>query len=569
MHRMEKKIPVGIENFADIRKNQFYYVDKTGMIRELLRNWGKVNLFTRPRRFGKSLNMSMLKCFFEIGQDPSLFEGLDISREKELCGEYQGRFPVISITLKGIQGSAFEKARAMLIELVRMEARRFMYLLNSTKLDEYDKEDFRLLLQRDMPDDILNNSLLILSRLLHKYHGQQVLILIDEYDVPLDKANQSGYYAEMVCLLRNMFQQALKGNESLRFAVMTGCLRVSKESIFTGLNHLKILSVTDVRFSQYFGFTDVEVREMLDYYGQVDKFTDVKQWYDGYRFGKTDIYCPWDVINYCDLLRADSEAEPQEYWTNTSDNYIIRRFVDKADKSTQREIENLIAGETIIKEIRLELTYSELDNTIEHLWSVLFMTGYLTQRGKADQKKYYLAIPNYEIRQIFVAQIKEWFHEETRQDTIRLDAFCRAFQEQNVEEIEKQFNQYLSRTISIRDTSVRISRKENFYHGILLGLLSYWEDWYLQSNAETGEGYSDILIESEEEKTGIVIEVKYAENDHLDAACEKALAQIEEKQYAEGLLENGMKKIIKYGIACCKKHCKVVQGGLGKNDSIV
>lgn len=557
-YMMEKKIPIGIESFEDIRKNGFFYVDKTGMIRELLNDWGKVNLFTRPRRFGKSLNMSMLKCFFEIGQDPSLFEGLAIAQEEELCAAYQGKFPVISMNLKGVQDIVFEKARAMLAEQVRMEARRFTYLLDSKKLDEFDKEDFRLLLQRGMPDEVLNNSLLTLSRLLHKHHGQKVIILIDEYDVPLDKANQSGYYDEMVSLIRSLFHQSLKGNDSMQFAVMTGCLRVSKESIFTGLNHLKMLSITDIRFDEYFGFTDSEVKEMLAFYGRSDRFEDAKQWYDGYRFGKTDIYCPWDVINYCDLLRADPDAEPQEYWTNTSGNQIIKLFIEKADKGTQKEIERLIAGETIIKEVHQELIYSELDKTIENLWSVLFMTGYLTQRGKTEGKKYHLAIPNYEVRQIFIEQIQEWFRGKTRQDRVRLDAFCRAFQDQDVELIEKQFNQYLSKTISIRDTSVQKPKKENFYHGILLGLLSFRADWYLHSNAETGEGYSDILIELEEDETGIVIEVKYAENDKLEDGCAKALAQIEENQYAQELLENGMKKILKYGIACYKKHCRVV-----------
>ncbi len=553
-------MPIGIENFEDIRKAGFYYVDKTGMIRELLENWGRVNLFTRPRRFGKSLNMSMLKCFFELGQDPSLFDGLEIAREEELSAQYQGKFPVISITLKGVQDSTFEKARAMLVELIRMEARRFMHLLDSEGLDEYDKDDFRLLLQRSMPEDILNNSLLILSRLLQKHYEQKVIILIDEYDVPLDKAHQYGYYDEMVYLIRNIFHQALKGNDSMLFAVMTGCLRVSKESIFTGLNHLKILSITDVRFDKYFGFTDSEVKQMLACYGQSERFESVKQWYDGYQFGEEEIYCPWDVINYCDLLRAAPDAEPQEYWSNTSSNYIIKRFIEKADKGTQREIECLAAGETVTKEIRQELTYSELDKTIGHLWSVMFMTGYLTQRGKADGKKYHLAIPNYEIRQIFIEQIQEWFQEKTRQDGRKLDAFCMAFPEKNMELIEKQFNQYLSKTISIRDTSVKKPKKENFYHGILLGLLSYREDWYLHSNAEAGDGYSDIVIELEEEGMGIVIEVKYAENDNLEAGCAKALSQIEDNHYAQGLQESGMKNIIKYGIACFKKHCKVVLG---------
>lgn len=557
---MRKKIPVGIEDFEKLRKSDFYYVDKSGLIKELLSDWGEVNLFTRPRRFGKSLNMSMLKYFFEIDQDPSLFEGLEIAQNEKLFAQYHGKFPVIAITLKGVQGSTFDHARAMLVNLIKMESQRFMYLLDSTILDEYDKNDFRALLERNMPEDILNDSLLILCRLLRKHHGQKVIILIDEYDVPLDKAYQLQYYDEMVCLIRNILHQALKSNSNMLFAVMTGCLRISKESIFTGLNHLKILSITDIRFDEYFGFTDAEVKNMLDYYGQTEKYETIKQWYNGYQFGKTDVYCPWDVINYCDLLRADPDAEPQEYWSNTSNNYIIRSFIEKADKGTQKEIEKLIAGEIILKEIRQELTYSELDKTLDHLWSVLFMTGYLTQRGKIDRKKYKLAIPNHEIREIFAEQIQEWFLEKVRLDQVKLDEFCKAFQKQDPKGIEKQFNQYLSKTISIRDTNVSKPKKENFYHGILLGLLCYRKDWILRSNAEMGEGYSDIIIELEEEETGIIIEVKYAENDNLDSGCAKALSQIENGHYAQGLKNDGMKKIIKYGIACFKKHCKVVVG---------
>ena len=557
---MELKLPIGIEHFDEIRTENFYYIDKTGLIKDLLYNWGKVNLFTRPRRFGKSLNMSMLKCFLEIGQDKTLFEGLRIAKEQELCVEYQGQFPVISVTLKGIREISFEKARSMMIDLINTEARRLQYLLDSDKLSVYDKEAFASLLQSDMTDKTLNSSILRLSELLQKHYDHKVIILIDEYDVPLDKAFQYGYYDEMVNLIRNIFNQALKSNESLYFAVLTGCLRVSKESIFTGLNNPKVLSITDVRFDEYFGFTDSEVKQLLADYNLSEHYEMIKEWYDGYRFGDVDVYCPWDVINYCDQLRADPTAQPQEYWSNTSDNSIVKRFIQKASKRTQLEIERLIDGEAIMKEIRQELTYNELDSTIDHLWSVLFTTGYLTQRGKAVEKKYQLVIPNREIRQIFIMQVQEWFQEAARRDSSKLDAFCRAFPQGDVKAIEAQFNAYLSRTISIRDTNVAKPKKENFYHGILLGLLSHKEDWGIFSNCETGEGYSDILIELDEEQTGIIIEVKYAEKDDLEAGCAAALKQIEDMKYETVLRDGGYHTIIKYGIACYKKHCKVVRG---------
>ena len=555
---MDKKLPIGIENFKKIRTAGFYYIDKTGLIRDLLNNWGEVNLFTRPRRFGKSLNMSMFQYFFELGQDSTLFEGLDIAKDKKLCEQYQGKFPVISITLKGVRETTFKNARAMLVNLINMESRRFIYLLDSEVLNNYDKEAFKALLDQDMFENTLNNSLLILTQLLEKHHSQKVILLIDEYDVPLDKSYQFGYYDEMVNLIRNVFNQALKSNNSLQFAIMTGCLRVSKESIFTGLNNPKVLSITDARFDEYFGFTDGEVKLLLTDYGLSEHFDSIKKWYNGYCFGQTDVYCPWDVINYCDQLRADPDAPPQEYWSNTSDNSIIRRFIEKADKLTQKEIEKLVAGETIEKSIRQELTYAELDKSIDNLWSVLFTTGYLTQRGTSDHKKYLLAIPNYEIRQIFVEQIQEWFQDNVRRDSRELVSFCSAFQKKDTGTIEDKLNQYLKRTISIRDISVPKPKKENFYHGILLGLLSHRSDWIVSSNAETGEGYSDILIELEDEQIGIIIEVKYAENDDLEAGCLKALSQIEENNYVQKLLDDDMKHIIKYGIACYKKHCKVM-----------
>ena len=559
----KKKLPIGIESFEEIRKEGFYYVDKTGVIGQLLEKWGKVNLFTRPRRFGKSLNMSMLKAFFEIGGDSALFEGLKISEKKELCEKYMGQFPVISISLKSVEGLSFEAAKKALKDILGVEAGRFYFLTKSSKLTAEEIESYKALLRVGetgdflMSDTAMEKALLRLSSLLCKHYGKQVILLIDEYDVPLDKAFQYGYYDEMVSLIRNMFGNALKTNPNLYFAVLTGCLRISKESIFTGLNNLKVLTLTDVRFDEYFGFTDSEVKDMLEYYGLSEHYGEVKEWYDGYRFGNVEVYCPWDAINYCDLLKADPNALPQDYWSNTSGNAMVRRFIDKADTRTRDEIERLIAGDEIVKEIHQELTYNELDSSIENLWSVLFTTGYLTQRGQ-EGKKYRLAIPNNEIRELFISQIREWFRDVSRKDGETLNQFCEAFPDLNPKKIEEIFSDYLWNTISIRDTAS--SKKENFYHGILLGLLGYKSNWLVKSNAESGFGYSDILVEVPKNRTGIVIELKYAEDGNMDAACEKALQQIEDRDYAAKLKDDGMRNIIKYGIACYKKNCKVMLG---------
>lgn len=558
----KKKLPIGIDIFEKLEREEFYYVDKTKMIEELLSNRGEVNLFTRPRRFGKSLNMNMLKSFFEIGSDQRLFDGLKISENKEICEKYMGRFPVISLSLKNVEGLNFGSAGKSLKNTLGMEARRFSALAESSSLTEEEKKSYKALTVVDengdfkMSDGAMEKALLVLTVLLEKHYGKKVILLIDEYDVPLDKAFQYGYYDEMVSLIRNMFGNVLKTNSSLFFAVLTGCLRISKESIFTGLNNLKVLTITDVRFDEYFGFTDSEVREMLEYYGLSEHYETIRKWYDGYQFGSTGVYCPWDVINYCDLLNADPHALPENYWANTSGNTIVRRFIDKANNQTRNEIESLIAGESVVKEIRQELTYNELDKTIDNLWSVLFTTGYLTQRGPKDGRKYRLAIPNYEIHELFVSQIQEWFRDETLADAPKLKSFCEAFAGEKPEKIEELLCDYLWRTISIRDTAS--AKKENFYHGLLLGLLGYEENWIVRSNAESGVGYSDILVEISECRTGIVIEMKYAENGNMDAACEQALSQIEDRQYDAKLKEDGMRKIIKYGIACYKKDCRVI-----------
>ena len=560
------KLPVGIEDFRRIRTDEFYYVDKTGLIKDLLEHMAYVNLFTRPRRFGKTLNMSMLKCFFEVGCDHRLFEGLGISQEKELCDKYMGKFPVISISLKGINGKNFESAKARMCSIIGNEALRFQFLAHSKKLSEIEQQqDKKMIFLNEngtfaMPDSLLEDSLFLLSQFLQKHYCQNVIILIDEYDVPLDKAYQAGYYDEMAELARNIFGQALKTNHSLYFAVLTGCLRISKESIFTGLNNFKVYTIKDVRYNEYFGFTDRDVRDMLVSYGLMDQYDTVKEWYDGYQFGNLGIYCPWDVINYCDDLCDGNAVEPQNYWVNTSSNDIIRKFIGKATPITRNEIELLLNGSVVKKKIRQELTYRDIDSKIDNLWSGLFTTGYLTQSGENCGSLTGLVIPNKEISQIFTEQIKEWFEEENTKDITRLESFCKAFQENNVPVIEKGFTSYLKKTISIRDTNIKKHMKENFYHGILLGLLGNMSGWKVRSNAESGEGYSDIIAEIDEEEIGFVIELKYAENASFDAGCQKALQQIKDKGYEEILINDGMKTIYRYGIACYQKRCKVISG---------
>ena len=563
MDAKRKMLPIGIENFEEIRTEGFYYVDKTGMIKELLENWGKVNLFTRPRRFGKSLNMSMLKYFFDVNSDPALFDGLKISEEKELCERYMGKFPVISVSLKGLNAISYEKALEMAVPVLQGEIRRFQYLLESERLTQRDKEAYDRLLDADVSEGALCNSLKVLSELLFKHHGEKTVILIDEYDVPLAKAFEQGYYEQMVVFIRNLFEQTLKTNESLQLAMLTGCMRISKESIFTGLNNLRVLTIADVEFEEHFGFTDAEVRELLEYYGISGNYSAVKEWYDGYQFGSVDVYCPWDVICHCGKLRADSEAQPQNYWSNTSSNDAVRRFIQQADTgAVKQEIEKLVAGETVRKEIRQELTYQDMYSTVDNIWSVLFTTGYLTQRGKPDKKTFCLAIPNMEIREIYTEQIMALFKEDVRSNRADTEAFCRALQDGDAAEVEKRFTDFLRRTISIRDTFVKKRLKENFYHGILLGILSCYNAWIVSSNKEAGDGYSDILLMMEDEETGVVIEVKYAENGNLDECCRKALEQIETNRYEETLRDEGSTRILKYGIACYKKRCRVMLASL-------
>ncbi len=557
------KLPVGIDSFDKIRKNGFYYIDKTGLIEQLVQLGGEVTLFTRPRRFGKTLNMSMLRSFFETGTDASLFDDLYISGNKEICDEYMGKYPVIFLSLKDVDGLKYENAKYRIMELIGREAERYFFLGDSDRLSENEKEQYKAVIalqngKYSMDENVLTSSLRLLSHLLFQHYGEKTVILIDEYDVPLDKAFQNDYYQEMVSLIRGLFGMALKTNDSLQFAVLTGCLRISKESIFTGLNNFKVLSILDSRFDEQFGFTDQEVQKILDDYELSSHFEETKEWYDGYRFGKADIYCPWDVINYVEQLRYDPAAVPQDFWSNSSGNAMVRRFIDMADVSTKNEIERLIAGESIEKDVTPELTYDELDKSIENLWSVLFTTGYLTHKGRTESGKYRLVIPNREVRNLFVKKIREWFSDVSRKDGQTLEQLCDAFVNKNVEKIEEIFGDYLWNTISIRDTAVAKEKKENFYHGILLGLLGYKSSWLIKSNAESGIGYSDILVEVPTNRTGIVIELKYAEGGDMDAACEEAMRQIEEKGYIAKLKQDGMRNFIRYGIACFKKDCRVV-----------
>ena len=562
---MRKKLPIGIENFEEFFSEDFYYVDKTLFIKELLQNWGKVNLFTRPRRFGKTLNMSMLKCFFETGKDPALFEGLKIMQEKDLCEKYMGKFPVISISLKSVDGLNFESASVALRTVIGNEAGRFRFLRNSDRLTDDEKEAYAQLTEvgssqggvYTMTGKMAEASLQTLSQLLEKHFGQKVILLIDEYDVPLDKAFQAGYYDEMVSLIRNLLGNALKTNDSLYFAVLTGCLRISKESIFTGLNNLNVMTVSDPYFGDGFGFTEDEVTELLNYYGLEEFHDTVRDWYDGYQFGNISVYCPWDVIKYAQILLKDKEAEPENYWANTSGNDLIRRLLKKANQSTKNDVERLINGETITKTIRQELTYREVEDSIDNIWSVLYSTGYLTCRRRMPGKKMELTMPNREVRELFIELVKDWFEETTQADSGRINRFCAAFSAGDTDTIQDMLNDYLWDSISVRDTAVRINMKENFYHGMLLGLLQNQDSWLVKSNAETGEGYSDISIQTPE-RTGIVIELKYADDGNLEKACGEALKQIEEKKYAEGLKHRGAKKIIKYGIAFFEKECMVM-----------
>lgn len=555
------KLPVGIENFEKIRRDGFYYVDKTGLIEQLLNNWGEVNLFTRPRRFGKTLNMSMLKCFFEIGTDQSLFEGLYISKNKALCDAYMGKYPVISISLKGVNADSYENARSLLKRIVMEEAKMHRIIMSGNRLDDIDKAEYMSLVTGDMGEDTLVYSMKTLTALLEKYYEKKVIVLIDEYDVPLAKANENGYYDQMVLLVRNLFENVLKTNSSLKFAVLTGCLRVAKESIFTGLNNFKTNSILDEEYDETFGFVDDEVKEMLHYYGQDTHYETVKEWYDGYRFGNADVYCLWDVINYCDAHRRNPMLPPENYWTNTSGNDVLKHFIESAGAAkglAKTDLERLVNGEIVEKDIREDLTYNELYASMDNLWSTLFMAGYLTHKGRVDTKRFRLAVPNREIRNIITEQVLALFKQNVEKDGQLLNDFCTALSDGHTDEVERLFSEYMKKTISVRDTFARKELKENFYHGLLLGILGFKAGWSVMSNRESGNGFSDIMIMIDDAEIGIVIEVKYAESHDLEAVCKDALKQMIDKRYAEYFEQQGIKKILKYGIACRVKECKVM-----------
>ena len=560
MKNLRKKLPIGIENFETMIREDYYYVDKTGLIADLLNAGGLVTLFTRPRRFGKSLNMSMLEQFFDPETDKSIFEGLKSREETQLCEKYMGQYPVISISLKRIEAGDFDTAYAQMAQIIREQAIRADNLVaQGTDIHPADRSALdRLLADMIKPAD-LYAGLYTLSGILEKHYGRKIVLLIDEYDVPLSKACEYGYYDQMVLLIRNLLHQAMKTNHNLQLAVLTGCMRISKESIFTGLNNLKVLGVSDARSDEYFGFTDQEVRDLLTYYGLSERYEEVREWYDGYHFGNVDVYCPWDVINYCDHAVYDPNAYPENYWINSSNNQIIRRFLRYNDSPTLKsEIETLINGGEVEKTIHQELTYGDMYSSLDNIWSVLFTTGYLTQSERMDARRFRLRIPNEEIRDIFTEQILDLFVENVRRDGTSLGLLCDALKAKDALNVEKYLTDYLRRTISIRDTAVRKSLRENFYHGLLLGILGACEDWGVSSNPEAGDGYSDLIVRLNNYEMAMVIEVKYADDGDMEAVCRRALDQIEEKRYIDPLLDDGFERILKYGIAFYKKRCRVM-----------
>ena len=551
------KLPVGIENFEDIRKLGFYYIDKTKLIEQLLQNWGKVNLFTRPRRFGKTLNMSMLRTFFEIGMDKSLFEGLYISKNKELCDEYMGKYPVIFLSLKGIDGLTFEEAIIRITTIIKNEARRHHYLKNSDKLIEEEIKQFQSLL--DGKADDITDSIRLLSELLCKHYGKKTIILIDEYDVPLDKAFQKGYYDEMVRFIRSLFESALKTNSALEFSVITGCLRISKESIFTGLNNLAVNSILSNKYSESFGFVQYEVDELMEYYNIEEKSQLMKKWYDGYLFGKSEVYNPWSVLNQVKEWSEDKDISAIPWWTNTSSNNIIRTLVSQADNETKDIIENLIHGgsvETVLKET---VTYGDLTENNENIWSFLFFTGYLkikeivkTGEVIGEPTIYSLVIPNLEIKSCYTDIIIQYF--EIYKKAINKDNLYKALLGRNAQDFAEQITDLLRKTISYYDST------ESFYHGLISGLLSGNVYYKVESNRETGDGRSDLaLYQQDVAQNAVILEFKVCgKNETADEAAKRALKQINDRDYASKAREDGYKNIIKYGVAFKGKMCYAI-----------
>lgn len=557
-----KRLPTGWDDFERVIKGDYYYVDKTRLVNNLIQTGSAVTLFTRPRRFGKTLNMSMLKNFFEIGSDPSLFDGLEITKNKVICNEYMGKYPVISISLKGVSGLTYEEAKNKLAAVIATEAMRFSFLEDSSKLSERDKALYEQLVKVDdngksrfdLPLDVLSGSLYTMTELLNKHYGLKAVVLIDEYDVPLDKAHIHGYYDEMVELIRDMFHAAFKTNSNLAFAVLTGCLRVSKESIFTGLNNMKVDSISMLNSGEIFGFSNNEVEQMLAYYGISENKDEVKAWYDGFRFGDDEVYCPWDVINYVDDNISGVTKEPNNYWINSSGNDLVREFVDISTKETIEDLEKLVSGEKVKKSINENLTYRDMDSTIDNLWGILYATGYLTGI-RTNDNLYDLWIPNKEVRQIYEENIIKWFNKKVREDASSKEQFYNAALSGNAEEMEGVLNGLLFDSVSIRDTYTRKYLRENFYHGFVLGLLTGFEG--IRSNSESGDGYSDIMILDRGNKTAAILELKYADSDDVEVmekACNAAIKQIVVKKYDKTLIRSGVaKNIYKYGISFNKK----------------
>ena len=560
----KKPLPIGTDIFEKLINNNSYYVDKTGLIEYLKDKKGDVNLFTRPRRFGKTLNMTMMYEFFRIGGNPELFKNLKISQNKTLCEEWQNKFPTIFITLKGVEGNNFEQARRKLMELIYETASLFKFLYESNKLDTEDKEKYRQLLniekyEKEKQIELITSSYKILSNLLYKHYGKKTIFLIDEYDVPLDKAENNGYFKEMISLIRGMFNNAFKTNPYLEMAILTGCLRISKESIFTGMNNFKVFSISDEQASEFFGFTEKEVKEMFDYYNVSSRFDDAKKWYDGYVFGKQEVYCPWDAILFCDSLRTDINVFPRTYWANTSGNSILKRFLKEAKDSTKQELEELVAGGIVSKKIKQELTYQDLYKTIDNIWSVLYCTGYLTSAGRTSDADFQLRIPNKEIKIIYEQQIMQWLNETFLSQKEVVQNLYDGFYDGDAEKVEKAFGQFLFKSISVRDSMAKKDYKENFYHGLLLGLLTQNnKNLIVESNVESGYGYPDLIMYTPDYSLGIIIELKYAESPKkFKEALDEGMKQIEKNRYIKIFDDEDAYVVRKFVIACYKKRCKV------------
>ena len=551
---MDKPLPIGVDDFKTLIDNEYYFIDKTLLIKELLDTRSVVSLILRPRRFGNTLNLSMLRYFFERAEEDNsyLFKGLKIMNESQKYLEHMGKYPVISISLKSTKQPNFDMAYAKLVESISKEFNRHRELLNSKALLGYERDTFKRIMEGKGNASDYNTSLKFLSECLKKHYNKKVIILIDEYDVPLENAFFEGFYKEMVDFIRSLFESALKSNEALEFAVVTGCLRISKESIFTGLNNLKVCSILDENYREFFGFTEADVINICKDCDVTEKYPDIKDWYDGYCFGGIEVYNPWSLMNYIDDLRLDKNKVPLSYWANTSSNSIVRTLIERADKTTKSEIESLMKGESVVKEIHPDVTYDDLYTTSDSLWNMLLLTGYLKATAYNNETMH-LEIPNKEVRYIFKNKILGWFKDNvTKKD---LTALYNSLINGNVEVLEKEIRSLLVNTISFYDSY------ENFYHGFMAGILLNMKDYTVKSNRESGDGRGDIFITNPEEDTAIIIELKVADKfKDLESKCKEALKQIDSKHYDTELIEEGYEKIIKYGISFFKKKCRVLKG---------